>query len=49
MVSTDVITSTALQRARDDSKQVAANIQHETSVANRLATYQRKTVQSMER
>jgi hypothetical protein len=49
IVSTAVITNTAHHRARGDSKQVAATIQHETRVANRVARYQRKTVQSMER
>src|SRR5581483_6262206 len=44
-----VVTSRAHQRARGDWKHTAASIQQAASVKKSVATYQRKTVQAIER
>ena len=49
MVTTAAMTSTADQRALGERKLRAASIQQATSMAKRVAMYQRKAVQSMER
>ncbi len=49
METTAAITSTAHQRALGEWKLMAASSQQAASVANMVAMYQRKSVQSMER